>query len=65
MIWLKGGTFRLNHSSLSKISASNPLHFFLLMIAIGLAFWKRGGGNGRKELWYALGLIGAFFLFPR
>ncbi len=62
MIWLKGGPFRVNHSSLSEISASNPLHFFLLMIAIGLAFWKRGG-TGRKELWYTLGLIGAFFLF--
>ena len=63
MIWLKGGPFRVNHSSLSEISASNPLHFFLLMIAIGLAFWKRRVGTGRKELWYALGLIGAFFLF--
>jgi hypothetical protein len=63
MIWLKGGPFRVNHSSLSEISASNPLHFFLLMIAIGLTFWNRGGETGRKEMWYALGLIGAFFLF--
>ncbi|HXN99933.1 MAG TPA: glycosyltransferase family 39 protein [Candidatus Acidoferrales bacterium] len=63
MIWLKGGPFRVNHSSLSEISASNPLHFFLLMIAIGLALRKRGGGTGHNELWYALGLIGAFFLF--
>jgi hypothetical protein len=63
MIWLKGGPFRVNHTSLSEISASNPLHFFLLMIAIGLAFWKRQGATSRSELWYALGLIGAFFLF--
>ncbi|HEX2775088.1 MAG TPA: hypothetical protein VHN10_00465 [Candidatus Acidoferrales bacterium] len=63
MIWLKGGPFRVNHTSLSEISASNPLHFFLLMIAIGLAFWKRQGLTSRSELWYALGLIGAFFLF--
>jgi hypothetical protein len=63
MIWLKGGPFRVNHTSLSEISASNPLHFFLLMIAIGLTFWKRHGLTSRSELWYALGLIGAFFLF--
>ena len=63
MIWQKGGPFRVNHSSLSEISASNPLHFFLLMIAIGLALWKPGGEVGRKELWYSLALIGAFFLF--
>jgi Dolichyl-phosphate-mannose-protein mannosyltransferase len=63
MIWLKGGPFRVNHTSLSEISASNPLHFFLLMIAIGLAFWKRQGVTRRGELCYALGLIAAFFLF--
>jgi hypothetical protein len=63
MIWLKGGPFRVNHTSLSEISASNPLHFFLLMIAIGLVFWKRQRVTRRSELWYALGLIGAFFLF--
>lgn len=63
MIWLKGGPFRVNHTSLSEISASNPLHFFLLMIAIGLASWKREGVTRRSELWFALGLIGAFFLF--
>jgi len=62
MTWKKG-PFRLNRFSLSEISAGNPLHFFLLSIAIGLAIWKHGGGKGRKDLWYALGLVAAFFLF--
>jgi len=63
MTWQKKGPFRLNRFSLSEISAGNPLHFFLLSIAIGLAIWKPGGGRGRGDLWYALGLVAAFFLF--
>jgi hypothetical protein len=63
MTWQKKGPFRLNRVSLSEISAGNPLHFFLLCIAIALAIWKHGGGTGRKGLWYALGLVAAFFLF--
>jgi hypothetical protein len=63
MIWKNGGPFRINRTSLSEINAGNPLHFFLLTIAIGLAVWKNSGGTGRKDLWYALGIVAAFFLF--
>jgi hypothetical protein len=61
--WQRKGPFSLNRFSLSEISAGNPLHFFLLSIAIGLALWKHGGERGRGDLWYALGLVAAFFLF--
>jgi hypothetical protein len=63
MIWRSRGPFRINRFSLSEISAGNALHFFLLMIAISLAIWKHGGGTARKDLWYALGIVAAFFLF--
>ena len=63
MIWRKGGPFRINRFSFSEISAGNPLQFLLLIMAIGLVIWKRGEGTERKDLWYALGLVGAFILF--
>jgi hypothetical protein len=63
MIWKNGGPFRINRTSLSEINAGNPLHFLLLSIAIALAMRKDGRGTGRKDLWYALGIVAAFFLF--
>jgi hypothetical protein len=63
MIWRDGGLFRINHFSLSEIHASNPLHLFLLLVAIASVVWKYREATERRALCYALGVVAAFFSF--
>jgi len=61
VIWEK--PFVLNHLSFQELLAGNPLHFALLLVALGLVFVKVRSAANRTLFWYATGMTMAFVAF--
>jgi 4-amino-4-deoxy-L-arabinose transferase-like glycosyltransferase len=61
VIW--GEPFIVNHMSFQELLAGNPLHLFLMLIALGLIFANARYEKNRVVLWFSLGLIAAFVAF--
>jgi hypothetical protein len=55
--------FVLNHLSFNEFLAGNPLHFVLLLAAMGIIFAKCRDAENRVLAWYALGIVFAFVAF--
>ena len=61
VIW--GEAFIVNHMSFQELLAGNPLHFILLLTALGIIFAKVNHAENRAVVWYSLGITVAFLAF--
>jgi len=61
VIW--GEPFIVNHLAMQELLAGNPMHFFLILLALGIVFVKAGDPRNRALLSYSLGLLAAFISF--
>ena len=61
VIWEK--PFVLNHLSFQELLAGNPLHFTLLLVALGVVLVKFKSAADRRLFWYGTGMTTAFVAF--
>ncbi len=61
VIWAE--PFIVNHLSFQELLAGNPLHLFLMLIALGMVLAHAKQPENRILLWYSVGLIAAFIAF--
>lgn len=61
-IW-PGRPFQINSFAPLETTAGNPVHFALILIALGLLLWGWRDPSNRRSVWFALGLLAAFVLF--
>jgi hypothetical protein len=54
--------FSFNHMSFNELVAGDPLHLFLLIVALGIVFVKFKDEK-RQLFWYSLSLTSAFVVF--
>lgn len=61
VIW--GEPFIVNHLAMQELLAGNPMHFFLILLVLGIVVAKAGDPRNRVLFSYSLGLLGAFISF--
>jgi hypothetical protein len=55
--------YLVNHLSFNEFLAGNPLHFVLLLAAIGIIFVNFRQAENRVMVWYSLGIASSFVAF--
>jgi hypothetical protein len=61
-IW-PGESFSVHNFSLHEVHAGNPVHLFLLLVALVAVFWDSHWAHRREVRAFALGLVASFLLF--